>query len=295
MKTNGKYEVIARIAGPGLVLGAVFALVLSGSSVVRAQAGANSPAVPAAAPAKAAPSAQAVHPATPAKRRPGGTHEGITVHGHWVIEVMDPDGRLVQHRDFENSLTSPGAQNIPLFLSGFEIPGGWYITLTDPNNAATGSPCAGSPSPGYVAGACYLTQSTSTYDVAGGNPLCSISGPCSSNLSVSVGNPITGLVLTGSIPATQVGNIGSVGTFLATCVPYTPPGNNLPFYTFAPAQCATGKSGVANGNIQSTSFTAAPLPQPGSGLCGGANQPSCAIDNIQPGQVINVSVTISFQ
>ena len=58
MKTNGTHEVIARIAGPGLVLGAVFALVLSGSSVGRAQSSATSPAVPAATPAKTAPAAQ---------------------------------------------------------------------------------------------------------------------------------------------------------------------------------------------------------------------------------------------
>jgi hypothetical protein len=295
MKSNGKHKVNAQIAGPGLVLAALLVLVLSSAGIGRAQAGTASSAVPAATPAKAAPVAQAVHPVTPAKRQPGGTHEGITVHGHWVIEVRDPDGRLVQHREFENLLTSVGAQNLPLFLSGFEAPGGWYIELIDPNNTATGSPCAGSPTPGAPAGACYLTQSTSTYDVFGGNPLCTTSGPCSANLTPSVGNPITGLVLTGSITATQIGNVGAVGTFLATCYPSTSPGNNLPFYTFSPAQCATGKSGVSNGNIQSVSFTAAQLPQAGSGQCGGANQPSCAIENVQPKQVISVSVTISFQ
>jgi len=45
----------------------------------------------------------------------GGMLEGIKVHGHWVIEVRNPDGRLVQRRDFENSLTSVGAQNLPPF------------------------------------------------------------------------------------------------------------------------------------------------------------------------------------
>lgn len=249
---------------------------------------------------KAAPAAmaasQAAGKSVTSQTLGNGLNTGITVHGHWVIEVRDPDGRLVQRRDFENLLTSTGAQNLPLFLSGWEVPGGWYITLTDPNDTTTGSPCAGSPNPGYPAGACYLTQSTSTYDVAGGNPLCTNSGPCSSNLSASVGNPITGLVLTGSITATQVGNVGAVGTFLATCYPYTIPGNNLPFYTFGPAQCATGKSGVSNGNIQSVSFTAISLPAANtpSTPCGGTNQPSCAVP-VSAGQTINVSVTISFQ
>jgi hypothetical protein len=292
MKTIGEHKVIARITGPGLMFVALLAMVLSSSSGGRAQSSAASLAAPAASTAR---TAQASQPAALGERQHGGNHEGITVHGHWVIEVRNPDGTLVTHRDFENSLTSTGAQNLPLLLSGFEVSGGWYIELTDPNNTTTGSPCEGAPSLGSSAGACYLTQATSTYDVAGGNPLCTNSSPCSANLSASVGNPITGLVLTGSITATQVGNVGAVGTFLATCYPETIPGNNLPFYTFSSAQCATGKSGVSNGNIQSVSFTAASLPQSGSGQCGGANQPSCAIENIQPLQVISVSVTISFQ
>ena len=34
----------------------------------------------------------------------GGTAEGIQVHGHWLIEVRDPDGSLVLRREFENAL-----------------------------------------------------------------------------------------------------------------------------------------------------------------------------------------------
>ena len=104
MKTNVKYEVIARIAGPGLALGAVFALMLSGSSVGRAQARVTSPAVPAAASAQVASSAQDEQPVSPAKREPGGTHEGVKVHGHWMIEVKEPNGKLISHTEFENSL-----------------------------------------------------------------------------------------------------------------------------------------------------------------------------------------------
>jgi len=33
----------------------------------------------------------------------GGKNEGIKVHGHWVIDVKNPDGSLAGHRDFENS------------------------------------------------------------------------------------------------------------------------------------------------------------------------------------------------
>jgi len=37
-----------------------------------------------------------------------GSHVGIKVHGHWTIEVRNPDGTLVTHREFENSLGSDG-------------------------------------------------------------------------------------------------------------------------------------------------------------------------------------------
>jgi hypothetical protein len=40
-----------------------------------------------------------------------GSQQGIKVHGHWTIEVRDPDGKPVSHREFENSLMS-GGKNI---------------------------------------------------------------------------------------------------------------------------------------------------------------------------------------
>ena len=36
-----------------------------------------------------------------------GQHQGIKVHGHWAIEVRDPDGSVVRHVEVENSLV-PG-------------------------------------------------------------------------------------------------------------------------------------------------------------------------------------------
>ena len=38
-----------------------------------------------------------------------GLSEGIQVHGDWVIEVSDPDGNLVERREFRNALAvGPG-------------------------------------------------------------------------------------------------------------------------------------------------------------------------------------------
>src|SRR2546423_15522419 len=51
--------------------------------------------------------------ATQPEASPGrGQQEGIKVHGHWTIEVRNPDGTLVTHREFENALTSLGAYSL---------------------------------------------------------------------------------------------------------------------------------------------------------------------------------------
>jgi hypothetical protein len=38
------------------------------------------------------------------------THEGLTLHGHWTIDVKNPDGTLAQRRTFENSITNYGQE-----------------------------------------------------------------------------------------------------------------------------------------------------------------------------------------
>jgi hypothetical protein len=53
----------------------------------------------------------------PAKEeREDGPHEGIKVHGHWVIDVRNPDGSLVTHHEFENALR-PSSMVLPQILS----------------------------------------------------------------------------------------------------------------------------------------------------------------------------------
>ena len=44
--------------------------------------------------------------------------QGIKVHGHWTIEVRDPDGTLVTYREFENSLTAAGGQFLAALMGG---------------------------------------------------------------------------------------------------------------------------------------------------------------------------------
>lgn len=69
MKTNGKHEVVARIARRGLVFTALLAMVPSTASISRAQSGATSPAAPFAKPS----AAPAEAPALPAAKGRGGS------------------------------------------------------------------------------------------------------------------------------------------------------------------------------------------------------------------------------
>jgi hypothetical protein len=291
MKSNGKHKVNAQIAGPGLVLAALLVLVFSSSSAGRAQSPATSSAVPAAIPAKAAPASQAAQPAATGVRKPGGNHEGIQVHGHWMIEVRNPDGKLVKRIDFENSL-DPGF-NFPCVFGTstgtcFNAGGASYLgglltgqsTLTANNmavllgNIAIGyqgveiafvpgdnAPCQPTITGGYFGGnvaigACVVAASGATGfcpSQAGPGVSCNLTV---SNLGASAANnnTTTSFALTGAIVATQAGSIGAVATVIAG-----PVGSYNSFLSFT----------------SSTNFPGAPL-------------------TIASGQLINVSVTISF-
>lgn len=61
----------------------------------------------------------------------GGTQEGITVHGHWTIEVSEPDGTLVERREFDNALDEEyGALILARCLARKRTVAFWEIELT---------------------------------------------------------------------------------------------------------------------------------------------------------------------
>jgi hypothetical protein len=280
MKTNGKHEVIARIAGPGLVLAAVFALVLSGSSVGRAQSSATPPAVPAAAPAKAAPAAQAVHPVAPAKRQPGGTHEGIKVHGHWMIEVRSPDGKLISHTEFENSLQGGGRSALALLLSGY-TPGDWMVVL-DGASGDSQPVCTNSSFSSGV-GPCGIDETGGYFQTS---QCPGLGYQCFPTLTVV--NPFVP-------PATLLGTVTLQGTAtagVAGVITDVETKTNVCYPSSTPSTCQTG-----SGILTNVVFTAATLPQSSTVAtpCGGSGQISCAVTVPAAGDTINVSVTISFQ
>lgn len=137
MKTNGKDEVIARIARQSLVLAALVAMVLSTASISRAQSSAASPA-PAAKPTAVSAKASALPAAKPPAK---GQQQGITVSGRWVIEVRNPDGKVTAHTEFENAIQPAGMVYLAALLAGNNAPGQLSIML---NGGSSSSPdCPG--------------------------------------------------------------------------------------------------------------------------------------------------------
>ena len=139
--------------------------------------------------------------------------EGIQVHGHWTIEIRDPDGTLVSHREFDNALTTDAGENLlpDLFLSGFS-PGIWLIfldpasTLIDPLDYS-GSPCLDGSS---LPARCFITELQT-----GSPPPNSFGGLT----ATTTGIPF--LRLSGAITAAQAGDIGVVATHINSCNPFT--------------------------------------------------------------------------
>ena len=77
--------------------------------------------------------------------------EGIKVHGHWVLDVKNPDGKLVEHREFNNALVKGGVatggdQILAALISG-------NVSVGDPSVAFVQTIPAGSTD---VSSYCYI-------------------------------------------------------------------------------------------------------------------------------------------
>jgi len=165
-----------------------------------------------------------------------GQHEGTKVHGHWTIEVRNPDGGLVTHREFENSLTngtSSGAASLSLLLSRSVSLGSWSIVLDTLPGFSSPPPCLN----GSLPTPCLIHEPGTAF-VAANNSVFT--------LNVSLG-PAGTLILSGTVTAGANGGIGMVQTFSSLCA-----------NTFAPASpCSTSAQ-----LPQSATFTSATLSTP---------------------------------
>ena len=198
-------------------------------------------------------------PAVSAQSPANGKAEGIKVHGHWAIEVRNPDGTVVTHREFENSLTPPtpgqvgGAGFLSQILGRQNSVGLWILSLS----SLTSQPCiailptGGPPTP----------KSCDIYETGTAlvSPGCS-GGSCFATMSVSSGT--TGLVLSGTAVAEQNGTIDQVSS-----------GNFVCASSVTPSTCTLSNSG----NL--SRFTTATLASP---------------INVSVGQSVAVTVTFTF-
>jgi len=259
-----KRSVLKCFARHGVCLAALLVSLTGLVGICRAQAAgaAAQPAKMAAQPA--ATPAMAAHPAAPGKRQPGGNHEGIKVHGHWVIEVKNPDGTVTARREFENKLEgAEGAQLIMSLLGGAAVKAQWMVVLPVP--CSTADFCVlgetGDPTPQSVPLAADLTSSFGGATTL--NCQSAPAGTCLQTLGLTINNPIGSIVLAGSVVASTSGSIGAVETALQECY-----ATNI-----AIAACTQ----FAPSNVQyftGTTITAA---------------------SFGAGQTVSVTVTISFQ
>jgi hypothetical protein len=248
---------------------------IGGSDGVRVSAGtsANSPAsaslVPSIAKEESAP------------KPSGGMNQGIMLHGHWTINVKNPDGTQVQHHEFENQLQYDGTQFLTGLLSGYGVAGDYAIYFTNATAQATGSASTNVVCPAPA------STTTSTF------PYCSIvqnvnSQPgifhclhyvCVSGLTATPtfgsGTGLPNFTLMGSITAPQAGAVVNVyvgfnGCNIASTA--TPPTPTSPGSITATA-CETQTTGSYGGTLSGTTIT--PI-------------------TVVAGQIIQITVTYTF-
>lgn len=342
MNGSNRYEVVSQIARRGCVPAVLLAvaLICAGVSLAQsttepAQEAKPAPVQSAVAPAKPAPPAASaaaaksvatslaastatpqqdsavLHLATAAAQAghpPERTQkDGITVRGHWLIVVRNPDGTETDRREFENSIQPSGMTFLASLLAGNNTNGGLSVLLNGAQtsfvqssgtigsgfsqpqaNFSEAGPCApwngggelivnanGTPS---TPGTCLIFLATSLL-----SGVCSSSGSgpgaCSTNLTASapaytlsgLSSPSLQVSFGGSVlvGSTTSGQINDVETMFLACDPGVTSNT-----------CAVGKAyGVGI-------FT--------EKLLDGLNGDPAAVP-YSPGQTIGVTITISFQ
>lgn len=272
MSTNDQRDFIAPITRKGLALSAFLALVVSVSGVTRAQ---SEPAqtAPDAEPDRSALQVQAAAMAEQSpptdESRPKGKNEGITIHGHWTIEVRNPDGKVVTHREFENSLVPVGKNVLASLLSNTAVVGSWVVYLCH-----TGGKGVNCILPGDVLD---LAQAGSLWGTPSNCPSTpttykGITTYCFATLTNPA--PSASMMLTGSVPNSPLSGtfvIDTVETSITTC-------NSTPSKSYSQADCFSNPyADSAKASI--SQFTGANLNSPVS---------------VEKDQSVSVTVVFSF-
>ncbi len=202
------------------------------------------------------------------KKDPATMNLGLKMHGHWVIDVKNPDGTLVQHRDFQNAL-SGGAQGILIgLLAGYYTPSDYMIVLGPSSGAG---PCVATFQ------FCGIAKSLSSVTAQAycGAYYCGVGLNTAYNFGTNFGGPYS-MVLSGSITSNQTGAVGTVYTIYGMCgsSPQNPLTNPTTPLTVSTATCQATPSSTWVGPLSGTSL-GTPI-------------------SVVSGQIIQVTVTITF-
>lgn len=128
---------------------------------------------------------------------------GITVHGHWIIEVRDPNGALAKRREFENALlqgTANGDAALAGFLAGSQSVGRWAIVIP---GACVSPGAAASPAN------CFITEPAFS--------TVSLGDTYFPNATIGLSADQRKLVLTGHATAQRSAAIAAVQTVIEHC------------------------------------------------------------------------------
>ncbi len=273
MKTNEKHEAVAQFARQSLVLVGLLVAALCCGGPSRAQSSAASGA---ATTKPAAPSAK--NPASQAK----GQHEGITVHGHWTIEVRNPDGKVAVHREFENSLMQIGGGTLGFILARYATFGSWEIFLCDSSDTVN--------LPVYGCGSNLSSPTKLRLVESGSGPAgtCSSTSGCYSTLSapsLDLSSHAGAVTLTGTIANAPALTINAVMSLVSACYTNSAETVFVSPSTFSPAACLAAP--YTSGDCCSAGDHAVPEV-----LTASAVSPDV---KVVAGQAVSVTVVISFQ
>jgi hypothetical protein len=199
-------------------------------------------------------------------------HQGVKVHGHWAIDVKNPDGAVAKHVEFENSLVVGGnGDNLLAFaLTGYLSAADWALSLNNANSSETalcGQVCYGVNSSTSLMGQFFCSGSSSSRCTTGTSVKPTIGGPGASAT----------IIITGNITPTSSGNITSVQTLMGGCALFL---NKFYVSNMSPQACQNSTlSSLPSGTFLYQQFTSTssftPIP-------------------VVAGQIVSITVTISF-
>ena len=133
--------------------------------------------------------------------------EAIKVHGHWTIEVRNPDGTVASRREFENAIADTGADLLTGLISGEYTPGGFYLDLNTSAGPGNGNGLCGN----Y--GQCTFYDSRITWISGAIGILTYTPNPTGGTSPVST----VGYTLSGTVTPGDGGTIVSVGEGILLC------------------------------------------------------------------------------